>query len=319
MLSRTVARWWMPAIAVAAGLPLFPAAAQTAASAAATATQPSTALAFRPPLDKPLRYRVVQSRTRSNQPSGATDWIEILRFAKTDTGFRLEWHIDAASVASLLRNPGLAPLLAPFTGEPIAFDLDPTGEVLTVRDWDQVRPRLLASIDALTNQGLDRTALTAVRSLFERITAEQAPALLLKSVQPVFSWSGVALQPGAPRSTIETVTIPVFNIPLDRTTTVTLEPITNPAERRFHLFTRVEDAAFKRMMAQIAAQMGIAPDSPKGKAMQANLAQTTTSIRDESVAVVDAATALPRFFRNERSAAAEGQQIRQTLELTLLD
>lgn len=307
----------MLAIAFATALPLVPAAAQTASPA--PPTQAPTVLPFRPPLDTPLRYRVVQARTRPDQPSAATEWIEVLRFTKVDAGFRLEWHIDAASAAPLLRTPGMAPLLAPFTGDPITFDVDPDGEVLRVRDWDQVRPRLLRLIDALGDQGLDRAALAAVRSLFERVTAEQAPALLLKSVQPLFSWAGAALQPGAPRSTVNTVAIPMFNVTLDRTTTVTLEPITNPGERRFHLLTRVEDAAFKRMITQVAAQMGLAPDSPEGKAMQAKLAQMTTSIRDEGVAVVDVATGLPRFFRNERSAVVEGKQMRQTLELSLLD
>lgn len=299
-------------------MPAEPAMAPPVSAAAETVT-----LIFQPPLDQPIRYRIAQSRAQSDRVNAASEWVEELRFAKAGAGYTLQWKIDPASAQEILKDPALAPLLLPFTTEVITFDVDAEGEVLRARDWDTVRPRLLEIVDKLplaagTTAAERAQAKAQIRSLFEGMTAEQAPAILLKSLQPVLGWGGTSTREGEVRETTGASTIPMFNIPLERTTSVTLESAT--ADRAtFRIRSTVTKEALTSMIAGMAERVGIPLDSEKGREMQAQLSQLASAMTDESVASFDRATALPRHLRNDRRASIGGKALQQTLEITRLD
>lgn len=299
-------------------MPAEPAMAPPVSAAAETVT-----LIFQPPLDQPIRYRIAQSRAQSDRVNAASEWVEELRFAKAGAGYTLQWKIDPASAQDILKDPALAPLLLPFTTEVITFDVDAEGEVLRARDWDTVRPRLLEIVDKLplaagTTAAERAQAKAQIRSLFEGMAAEQAPAILLKSLQPVLGWGGTSTREGEVRATTGASTIPMFNIPLERTTSVTLESAT--ADRAtFRIRSTVTKEALTSMIAGMAERVGIPLDSEKGREMQAQLSQLASAMTDESVASFDRATALPRHLRNDRRASIGGKALQQTLEITRLD
>lgn len=306
--------------ALVAPLAALPAAAQAAPSAEAE----EITLTFRPPLGTPVRYRVAQSRERTGQAAVATVWVEQLRFEKAGDGYVLHWRIDPASLEGALRDPAVGALLAPFTGDPIAFDVDAEGEVLRVRDWEKVHPRLLALIDSAAKgwTQADAAALAQVRRLFEGMTQDQAPAILLKSILPAFGWGGLAMARGESITSSQEAVVPLFNVPIEREITIALAKATPgdpPARLRFEVRSAIGDAALRSLLTRVAEQMGVTLDSPKGREMQAELTQIAGSVADRTVAVFDAATALPRSVRNERRASAGTESQVQTLELTLLD
>lgn len=295
--------------------------AQTATPQAATEAE-AVSLTFAPPLDVPLRYRVAQSRARTGLPTTKSDWVEVLRYARSGDGFVLQWKIDGDSVQGPLGDPATAALLQPFTGDPIAFDVDEEGEVLRARDWDRVRPRLLALVDTLAKAPGrtedDVAAFAQVRSLFEAITAEQAPDILLKSIKPALGWGGVSMQAGESNTTTAPVMLPVFQVPVERSTTLTLEAVT-PAELRFRILAEIDGESLRAMMGGVAERMGIDPESDKGREMRTQLAQMASNMVDTSVATFDRDTALPRHLRNERRAVVSDKSLVQTLEITRID
>ena len=300
----------LAAIALTAGG--APARAQQAAASAAAQVD----IAFTPPLETVLRFRVTRTKVRSDRPGDIkAAWIEELRFARSGDGFILYWRMDPTSLPPEMRHPLLAPMVAPFSGQPIAFDLDADGSPLRVRDWSTVLPKLLQAVDGVLPMAAAQTADKAqaerataqVRAMFADLDAEQAKSILLKNVAPLLQWGGISMRVGETVAETNEQPVPILGGNVTQNVRVTLAALDPGKTARIEMRTETDRASFKQLIAHAAERFGAIADPAQKEKMTRELAQMERmEIVDSSVVVIDLATGLPRTLDTSRKARIEG-------------
>ncbi|RYG21508.1 MAG: hypothetical protein EON93_25880, partial [Burkholderiales bacterium] len=112
----------------------------------------SVDISFNPPLDKLLQFRITRTKLENGKAVAPTPlaFIHELRFTGSPTGYTLYWRMPSEGLPKPFRDPNLRaylmPMVAPFTGEPIQFDIDDEGAPLRVRDWESVKLRIRAAL-----------------------------------------------------------------------------------------------------------------------------------------------------------------------------
>lgn len=307
-------------LALAPALAAAPAIAQTAPAA----TQ--IEIPFAPPLDTVLRFRITNSETVAGKTGPSFSWVEELRFVKSGDGFILHWRMDPSSFPAEMRTPITAPLVAPFTGAPIAFDLDDDGALLQVRDWESLRPKMLDLVDkaiALRTEGDTDKAKVAeisaqIHAMFESVDAEGATGLLLKNIAPVLIWGDTAMELGKPVTESREQPVPMFGASILQNVRTTLTAIDPGQTATIEVRSENDPASFNAFMVKLMQRF--APDDPAAKdRMAAAMEQFKEfSVVDESIVQLDIATALPRVLTNTRNATAAGVKKSETLRIEWL-
>lgn len=143
---------------------------------------------FAPPLGVAQRFRLTITKRGQTH-----SWIEEVRFERDGDAYVAHWRMDPASLPPAMKHPLLAPMIRPFTGAPVAFELDDEGSVVGVRDWSTQQARLLKSIDdsrplLLAASGADKneaeTILAATRAMFQQLDAQSGADIILKKPGP---------------------------------------------------------------------------------------------------------------------------------------
>lgn len=169
---------------------------------------------FAPPLGTPITYAVRFERKRPDGDS-VTDFSQQLVFDKIDGGYvlRLEMltliaggqRIDLTDPRVLDEVPlGLRPYLMSMTVE-----LDDSGAMVRMRDWDATRKalrKLPEAAAAMSDRPLDDVQLRVIRAILAPImnaSAKEAPGIMIKGWPDVLGYGGAAFVPG---ETVETDT-----------------------------------------------------------------------------------------------------------------
>lgn len=293
-------------LALAPALACDPAIAQTTSTAAAKVD-----IVFAPPLDSVLRFRITRSRARGEQPESKASWIEEMRFVRDGEGFVLHWRMDPASLPAEMRDPRIAPMVAPFTGTPIAFEMDADGTLLRVRDWDKLRPEILGLVDkavALRSEDEENKEQAAqisaqVRAMFDGVDAEGATQMLLKNIAPALNWGGTSMTLG------ETVTesaerpMPMFGASLLQHIRSTMTALDPGRTARIEMRMDNDRDSLNAFVAGIVQQFGPADDAETKRRIAGEVAKIADfTVVDQTIVELDLATALPRTLNNTRSA-----------------
>ncbi|QDX26645.1 hypothetical protein FPZ54_11850 [Sphingomonas suaedae] len=263
---------------------------------------------FAPPVDSPQRFRLTVTKRNQTQ-----SWIEEVRFERTDEGYVAHWRMDAASLPAAMKHPLLIPMIRPFTGTPLAFDLDDEGSLAGVRDWEERRTQLLKSVEdsrplILADSGADAqkadAVLGAVRAMFARLDARGGASVILKNLAPIFGWGGYALTLGEAVSGAEMIEIPLLGTEIERRTTITLASVQSGVAR-IMIRSEFDGSALRAAIAPIRTMVENGDPAAKARFSQsmAQLDQMTAVQR--TTAMLDLATGLPR--RLEVSVAADGK------------
>jgi len=297
--------------------PAMPAAAQ----ASSTAEPATIDIVFNPPLDTPLRYRVVRDRAaRPGRPAAVANWVEELRFAKTADGFLAYWRMDAASLPPEMRVPAVAPMVAPFTGEPIAFELDAEGNILRVHDWSAAQARVMAAVEAATAMipAADRDkVMPQVRAMFAGLTAETAPSMLLRNVEPLFGGGGLSMEPGEViRAPIEQP-VPLLGGSVAMEVTLTLGAVEPGRTATLTSRTEYDPDSFKQLLAHAVDRF--APADKAARKQQLEQMMPEMLLSEASTTLIDLPSGMPLRFENRRTAKIDGKDVPvETLALTWL-
>ena len=210
----------------AAGLALsLPTAAEAQAPAAAPAAA-DLQTRFDPPLDKPLRYKLTQEKTRGDKTESSVLEQQIT-YTRTSAGMVMELkplRATAGAISFDLTDPQaqVPPMLKPLLA-PVSFDLDSDGGIVRVRDWELYKQNLNASIPAIAagiepDQAKRPQAEKFLHDFFAKYTeasAEQAPQLVLKGWPDVLGLMGVSAPEGAVIETTSVASVPLFPQPLN--------------------------------------------------------------------------------------------------------
>lgn len=297
--------------------PALPAAAQTTASA-----EPATIdIVFNPPLDTPLRYRVARNRAaRQGRPAVVASWVEELRFTRVGGGFFAHWRMDATSLPADMRAPAVAPMVAPFTGEPIAFELDAEGSVLRVHDWPAARSRILAAVDAaaaLIPAGDRDKVMPQVRAMFAGLTAETAPSMLLRNLDPLFGGGGLSMTPGETISSPLEQPVPLLGGSVTMEVTVTLTAGDPGRTATLTSHSKFDPESFRQLM--VRAVERFAPADKAARKQQLEQMLPDLLLTEASTTRIDLPSGMPLGFESRRTATIGNKEVPvETLTLTWL-
>lgn len=293
------------------------AAAQTKETAA---TPARASVKFVPPLGRTLRFQVSVQKYKDGKPTSPRPiaWVEEVRYEKADQGFTLYWRMDPASLPPELKIPALAPMIKPYTGAPLAFEVDSSGEVVRAKDWPAMlagvktslngaRPMLLAQPGA--NAEIVDKVIGLVLGRFANLTPEQAPDVILQNITPIFSWSEFSMAVGETREASIQLPSPLLKATVAGHARVSLVAL-DAQSATLSDHETIDSAEIDRLLKVLMTQMGEAKVAPA-------ITRADLDIVTDVKIVVDVATGLVSRFELE-SHAGDGGQVAQRKSITLI-
>ncbi|WP_337848093.1 hypothetical protein [Sphingomonas sp.] len=256
---------------------------------------------FAPPIDRPITVRIETVRTQDGTTRRFTGQ-RTLRFAATDTGYRVAVTLDAADPAEAESDPAglLRAGFARLAGRIITLSLGPDGTVTAIADSDTVWRALTDGIAAMAPSGTDadtRQRAAQVRAIAAALAAQPEPArrsALATLVAPLIAPHLVveAASPGPPR-------------------TVQL-PATSP-------FGRAELTGLRTVRQRDAmVELSLSATGAVGVSGSAGEVRATVAI--ERLQRVDPATGLVIVSRERiESVSADGRQRSERVTITRLE
>ena len=270
--------------------------AATESAAAETVTIP-----FDPPLGTPLTYAMRFERKRPGGDS-VFDYEQRLTFERIAEGFllRLETlafivdghRFDLADSRVMGALPAaLRPYLLPMTVE-----LDATGEMVRMRDWDAMRASLRGLPDAAAQMSgvpLDAAGRAALAQLLGPIinaSAEDAPALMIRGWPSVLGYGGTELDLGETYEAEDGVDGGLLPASIPAVTQFTLTR-TPEGKLRLFLSTSYDPEAIRgatnAVIDAARAQAGFAGKAPPGETLDG------MQVSDNADIVFDPTTGMP--------------------------
>ncbi|MGN6818113.1 MAG: hypothetical protein ACTHJR_05530 [Sphingomonas sp.] len=178
--------------------------------------------------------------------------------------------MDPASLPPEMRSPMMAPMIKPFTGDPVAFDVDATGRIVRARDWPatraamettvkDLRPLLMAEPGGTAAIADKVTAFLIAR--FDQVTAEGAPDVIMQNIVPIFSWSDFSMAIGESREAAVQMPIAMFDTSVNVRAKVTLLGSDGQSVRLLD-HESVDPAELQRVMKVLAARIDASKKPP---------------------------------------------------------
>ncbi len=280
--------------------------------AAQDSTSETVTIPFAPPLGTPVTYALRFERKR---PSGDSviDFEQQLTFDRIASGYVL--RLETLAFASEGQRFDLAdkrvldavPAALRVYLLPMTVELDASGEMVRMLDWDAMREalnQLPEAAAAMSGAPLNEAAIVAVRSVLDPIinaSPEEAPAMIIRGWPNVLGYGGAELVPGETVEAETEVTGGILTTPLpavvqgslNRTPEGNLRvfqtTLYDPAEMRAATLATVE---------RLKAQAGRAGGPKPGDAFQ------SITITDDVEIELDPLTGLPISARLARITSA---------------
>jgi hypothetical protein len=308
---------------IAAGLALAGAALPVQAGQPAQKLTPTVAksavlIPFNPPLNVPQRYRVSKSKLRNGAVLASGSFVERISFSKSANGYVMQWKMEPDGEPSGAAQDPAAALIAQIWAEPVAFDINADGTILRARDWPAVQARLQKTLDAVITTAVAkespdqvaemRAAMNSALAPLFGGSAEQAPANILKNLNPALGWGGSSFTDGDTVTNETLVPTPLSAIPLKASVVTRIGPVA-PGETITIISETQHDpavlsAAMKDFFGRILASM---PADQRAKAEATMPKDLSVDLVDKSKFVIDLKTGLPMLFTNERAMTMAGQ------------
>lgn len=295
-------------------LPAVPASAQHAPA--------SVEVVFDPPLDATQRFRLTITK------KGRTvSWVEELRFARDGDGFLAYWRMDPQSLPPELMHPLMLPLTDPFTREPTAFELDAKGSLLRVRDWHIVKPRLLKTVadsrPAVEARGVTGAAdmdkvLAGVIAMFDGLTAETAPDILLKYLGPVMGAGGIAMEVGETREDDVEIPAALFGISVVQKVRISLTAVDPGRSATVVAGSELDQEGFRKLMAGMIDRFRHAHPAKMAELERQVAEMQRLNMTDAMTMVIDLPTGLVSRYDSRRTARADAETMVETHKIEWL-
>lgn len=230
--------------------------ASTAAPSGAAASQPATAVSaasaepvlipFKPPLGRPLRYRI--SRNGDKNASMVTR----VAFARQGEGYRLTASFELPP--SLPNDPSIALLR-----RPMIFTLASDGKITAIADeerWIAGSEELVRSLNK--GKAAETRAMEAVIGRIRAMPAEARLELFARNHQPLTTFAATDMAPGETRG--QDVASDTLLGPVEQQVTVTLKSVAE-GRARFTMIQRLPAGQMAALFENIRSAVG--PDLPQ--------------------------------------------------------
>jgi len=267
---------------------------------------------FAPPVGQDLKYDVsivkVQpngntvTRTKQalhfNHIGGAYSMtVTILGMEKDGTA------VDLTTPAGMLSLPAE---LRPFL-QPVTLELDSDGALIRVTDWSRFQqaltalPDLIAKTDKHPNAAEAKAIGDRVIAPYMRLTAEQAPAAMLKGWPAVFGFGGLELEAGAGYEAEDQVPSPLLPVNMTVTQRFSLARHQSDGTLRFQRLSTPDPEKVRAAAVGFVGSLGEGAD----KAYRANVEKAaammmTMKVDDRLDALFDPSTGLVQRATIER-------------------
>jgi hypothetical protein len=258
----------------------LPGAASAQAPATSMAGTTELATRFDPPLDKPLRYRLIQERSRDGSIGRSTVEQEVT-YSRSGSGYvmtlrQLRITVGATSIDLTDPKAPLPPTMKLLMAA-VAFDLDSDGAIVRVREWEAFKRNLRALIPELASSTESDPAKrpgteALMRNFLEPFlaaSAEDAPSLVAKGWPDVLGLMGLSAREGEVIAAKTPVSSPMLPDPL--TYQVSVKLTAPPGTGALHIeVTSVPDPAdFKKAVLSLVDRM--MQSLPPGKRSRADV------------------------------------------------
>jgi hypothetical protein len=186
---------------------------------------------FDPPVNVPLRYRIITEKESDEKTSRATAEQELI-FRRVGKGYEVSISTLTISDGTTTLTPDTplqgAATLALDMMQAVTLELDNHGQPIRVVDWPEQRAKLARLPQLLIADEPAEKLPTALESAnriiapFLRASAEEAVGLLVKHWPNILGWGGTALAPGEPYSYSGEAQSPLVPVMLPQDGTVTI-------------------------------------------------------------------------------------------------
>ncbi|UYV14973.1 hypothetical protein [Porphyrobacter sp. ULC335] len=275
---------------------------------AKTAAPETITIPFAPPIDAPLTYRLRFERKRESGDS-VIEVDQRLTFAKTESGYALT--LEPLSIGMAGQRLELAdkrvlddipPALRIYL-LPVVIELDATGEMVRMRNWEAMQESLRDMPEAtgrLSGRPVNEGALAAMRSVLEpyiNSTAEQAPALMIRGWPAMLGYGGGQFVSGAVAEGDVEIATPFSPTPIPA---VSQGSVTRTREGNISLVqtTRIDPEVMRMLMLGVIERMRTQA-AWKGTGEPANEIRGL-EVTDEIGLTLDPVTGLPIIGHTKR-------------------
>ena len=290
---------------------------------AAPPTAPqSVTIAFNPPLDQLIRYRVTKTRTRQKngeQPtSNSASWIEEVRFKRRGKDdYLMTWRFDVSSLSEDLRSPMMMASLAPWGDTTLEVEVDELGTFERIADWQGAQNRMRASIAALESEALKTVArpeqaqmkamFASVSELFLKMDENSAPRAILKTLNTVHGWGGTSFEMGKPSKANSLLPMPFGGAPIVTTVKTQLTALDPGKSATVGVEGVADPASLKTFTLGVMEQLMKSLPPEKREEGRKAFAGMSMELTDRSTMTFDLTTGQVTAYANERVMGIPGQ------------
>lgn len=293
-----------------------------AAQAAPPAAPQSVEIAFNPPLDTLIRYRITKTRTRqqTGQPPtrNSASWIEEVRFKRRGTDdYLMTWRFDVSSLPAELRSPTMLASLAPWGDTALEVEVDELGSFERIIDWQSAQSKMRASVAALESQALKGVAapeqsqmkamFASVGELFLKMDENSAPRAILKTLNTVHGWGGTPFTMGKPSEATSLLPIPIGGAPIVTTIKTQLTALDPGKTATVSVEGVADPASLKTFTVGLMEQLMKSLPPEKQEEGRKAFAGMSMELTDRSSMTFDLSTGQVTAYTNERTMGIPGQ------------
>ena len=293
-----------------------------AVEAAPPAAPQSVTIAFNPPLDQLIRYRVTKTRTHQQdgkpQTSNIASWTEEIRFKRRGTyDYLMTWRFDVSSLSAELRSPMMLASLAPWGNLPLDVDVDELGTFERIADWEGAQNRMRASLSALEGEALKGVAgpeqpqmkamFASVGDLFLKMDGNSAPRMILKTLNTIHGWGGTPFEMGKPSEATTLLPIPLGGAPIVTTVKTQLTALDPGKSATVSVEGVADPASLKTFTLALMEQLMKSLPPEKREEGRKAFADMSMELTDRSTMTFDLPTGQVTAYTNERIMGIPGQ------------
>ncbi len=292
-----------------------------AAAAESLPAAPTAMFSFNPPLDRPILFDVVKSRSQTGKPDSSATIVQAIKFVKRDGGIDMLWWIDPESIPPELAGNAMAKATLELFVTPIRFELDADGGVVRVLNWENERRKLRSAMDAVFADMVAndpkagspdaKQAMTRFMDTYLNQSAEDAPNILIRDLLPALGAGGQEVTLGELHEGVAEQPVPFSDKPMPMRTKLMVSDL-NSTQVTFVLETEPDPEAIRDLVKAIITPMFANTASDASKKAEFERAMTDMInemyIKDRTIHAVELDTGLPIMFDLTRTVTVPGNK-----------